>query len=80
MLPHTILPNYYKDVLIQKRNLRKNWQWDYFVLREAIFISDFAPLVARVETNGNNGDSSGGDSCGSSCGSSCGGCGGCGGS
>ncbi|WP_348053887.1 hypothetical protein [Mucilaginibacter sp.] len=71
----TILPKYYNRYIVSERPEYQQWDWQYFLLGNAVFASVFMPL-----TNYGNSDSSGGDS-GSSCGSSCGGssCGGCGG-
>ena len=79
------LPKWYKSKIGEEQKIKKDKQWDYFMLGADAFALSFLPLTTYTEKNGYLAAS---NSCGSSCGSSCGGgcsggcgggCGGCGG-
>jgi len=79
-----VIPKYFSEQVLDDRLPENNWEWNYYLLGSAVFVSAFVPLALHGRNNG--GDSSGGDSSGggeasggSGCGSSCGSCGGCGG-
>jgi uncharacterized protein (TIGR04222 family) len=77
----TVLPEYYQENILAERTVEHDWEWNYFLLGTAVFVTAFTPLHSYAERNP---DSGSGSSCSSSCSSSCGGgdgggCGGCGG-
>jgi hypothetical protein len=81
LMCENIIPNLYKKNILPKRDMKNDWEWDFFLLGTAVFIPSFKSLVNKLETNVQNSmaSSSCGTSYGSSCGSSCSSCGGCGG-
>ncbi|OJJ18726.1 hypothetical protein BKI52_24285 [marine bacterium AO1-C] len=74
------IPKLYRKTVKKNKELKKRWDWNYFLLGDDALDVAFAPVAGYIDKN-----SSGGSSCGTSCGSSCGGggcgggCGGCGG-
>lgn len=74
------IPALYKKTVKKNKELKAQWDWNYFLIGDSALDVAFAPVAGYIDKN-----SSGGSACGSSCGSSCGGggcgggCGGCGG-
>ena len=68
------IPHLYRKTVKKNKDLKKQWDWNYFLLGDAALNTAFAPVASYIDKNSN-----GGTSCGTSCGSSCGGGGGCGG-
>ena len=74
------VPSFYRKELLPERSVSDSWEWQYFLLGQAVLSSAFVPFVDKIETQYDwSSTSSDGGSCGSSCGSSCSSCGGCGG-
>ena len=81
LIGSVIIPEFYRDNILPERTVEHNWDWNYFLLGTAVFVTAFVPLHSYTERNSDGGS---GSSCGSGCASSCGGgdgggCGGCGG-
>jgi uncharacterized protein (TIGR04222 family) len=71
-----VLPQFYSKNIIYEEREYNNWDWQYFLLGNAVFAPVFTPLTIDSFNSSGSSDSSS-SSCGSSCGgSSCGGCGG----
>ncbi|MFY1047351.1 hypothetical protein [Chryseobacterium sp. GP-SGM7] len=75
------LPDVYKKVILTKKEIKDDWQWNYFLMGTAVLTTSFIPLTHRNISDGSSNtcgtsSSSSYSSCGGSSCSSCGGCGG----
>lgn len=71
------ITNFYREKIVTEAPAYDSWDWQYFVLGNAVFVASFLPVMAYAQ-NGDAGSvssSDSGSSCGSGGGSSCGGCG-----
>jgi uncharacterized protein (TIGR04222 family) len=74
-----VIPKFYQEKILPAKSVEHDWEWNYFLLGSAVFVTAFVPLPgsAKRDWDGSSGSES---SCSSGCASSCGGgCGGCGG-
>jgi uncharacterized protein (TIGR04222 family) len=73
----TTLPRYYKKNILPEKPEISDWDWEYFLLGNAVFDFSFIPLAGYSGNVSVSGSDSGGSSCssGGDSGSSCGGCG-----
>ena len=69
---------YYRNNILPDNPESEQWDWQYFLLENAVFASAFIPLVTSSGNSFGSGNNTGGSSCGSGGGGG-GGCGGCGG-
>lgn len=74
-----VLPDFYRTIILPKRNTSNNWQWSYFLMGTAVLTASFVPLILRTASDDSGSSCGTSSSSDSSCGSSCSSCGGCGG-
>ncbi len=74
----TIIPAYYKQVVLPASSPEASWQWQYFLPGMAVFTTSFLPLINSSDRQRTGADASTGASDSWSCGSgsSCVSCGG----
>jgi hypothetical protein len=75
-----VLPKFYLKNILPEKTIKNDWEWDYFLTGNDVFVASFIPIVAAFTGSGGGGGDSG-SSCGSGGGGGCGSggsCGGCG--